>query len=196
MGGTPCKSFSVVDAGTIICLTPAHAVGPVDVSITNMGGTDTVAGVYTYIEPNRTLELSADSVSMTTAADSATKSSTNTLIVKTDDPRGYRISISADSEDNALIGATATIPATGRTATAGTLELNRWGYSATSANNTWLALPKLSQPRAIFTTTTPTTGGLTGAGDSRTVYYGVRVDLSQAIGAYSTNVLYTLGPNL
>jgi hypothetical protein len=44
-------SVVVVDAGTITCVTPAHAVGSVDVTVTNDFGTDTLVNGYTYNNP-------------------------------------------------------------------------------------------------------------------------------------------------
>src|SRR5260370_13014184 len=46
-GGTPAASFSVVDAGTVKATTPAHAGGPVNVTVTTPGGVSNPV-LYTY----------------------------------------------------------------------------------------------------------------------------------------------------
>jgi hypothetical protein len=195
IGGNPCKSFSVVDASTIICLTPAGEAGPADVVVTNMGGTDSAMGIYTYVEPSKSMELSTDTLAVNVSANGNTTTASMGVKVKTDDPRGYRLYLSTDTEDNALKApSAATIPATGRTATAGALEMNRWGYSLLNANNNWLAVPKLSNLKQVASAQKPTEGGMSGAGVTHTVYFGVRVDLSLPIGVYSNRVMYTLTP--
>ena len=49
--GTAAISFSVVNSTTITALAPAHAFGPVDVTVVAFGGSGTGSGVYTYVAP-------------------------------------------------------------------------------------------------------------------------------------------------
>ncbi|MDR1197191.1 MAG: IPT/TIG domain-containing protein [Candidatus Nomurabacteria bacterium] len=47
--GNECVTFSVVDINTITCLTPAGTVGAKAVAVTNLGGTDSKSGAFTYV---------------------------------------------------------------------------------------------------------------------------------------------------
>ncbi|MDP9130212.1 MAG: IPT/TIG domain-containing protein, partial [Candidatus Binatota bacterium] len=49
--GTAAISFSVVNSTTITALAPAHAFGPVDITVIAFGGSGTGSGVYTYVAP-------------------------------------------------------------------------------------------------------------------------------------------------
>ncbi|GAB3243448.1 IPT/TIG domain-containing protein [Nocardioides dilutus] len=48
-GGTAATSFTVDSDTSISATTPAHALGPVSVSVTTPGGTSTVPGLFTYL---------------------------------------------------------------------------------------------------------------------------------------------------
>jgi hypothetical protein len=50
-GGTAATGVSVVSDTEIACVTPAHAVGAVDVAVSSVYGTGTAAGAYTYVDP-------------------------------------------------------------------------------------------------------------------------------------------------
>ncbi|MHC4942090.1 MAG: IPT/TIG domain-containing protein [Planctomycetota bacterium] len=47
-GGTAATGIVVVDSTTITCNTPAHAAGAVDVTVSNINGSDTLTGGFTY----------------------------------------------------------------------------------------------------------------------------------------------------
>ncbi len=49
-GGTSATSFTVVNSSTISAVTPAHAVGPVSVLVTNSSGTNSANSLYLYTE--------------------------------------------------------------------------------------------------------------------------------------------------
>ena len=52
VGGTPCKSLIFQSAGTILCTTPAGAVGMADVAITNPdGGAGSLTDAFLYVPP-------------------------------------------------------------------------------------------------------------------------------------------------
>ncbi len=53
-GGVAATSFVVINATTITAVTPAHAAGPVDVTVIAPSGTGTGMGVYTYGPPTVT----------------------------------------------------------------------------------------------------------------------------------------------
>lgn len=50
-GGVPATDLVVNSATSITVTTPAHAAGPVDVAVTTAGGSDTLAGAFTYEAP-------------------------------------------------------------------------------------------------------------------------------------------------
>ncbi len=66
-GGTAATSFSVTSASAITAVAPAHAAGPVTVSVTTPGGTVTLASGFTYAVPAPV----AGAVSATIAANSS-----------------------------------------------------------------------------------------------------------------------------
>ncbi|WP_169055411.1 putative Ig domain-containing protein [Rhizobium sp. P44RR-XXIV] len=102
-GGTPATGFTVNSATSITATTPAHAAGAVDVSVTTLGGTATLVGGYTFLNPpvaanvSATVALSstnnpitlaltggaASSVAVSTAASHGTASATGTSITYT-----------------------------------------------------------------------------------------------------------------
>jgi hypothetical protein len=47
-GGTP-SAFTIDSDTQITATAPAGAAGPVDVTVTTLGGTDTASGAYTYV---------------------------------------------------------------------------------------------------------------------------------------------------
>jgi uncharacterized protein YhjY with autotransporter beta-barrel domain len=61
LGGTAATSFSVVNDGSITVVTPAHAAGTIDVTVTAAGGTSAAvtADHYTFIVSNPTLTASS-----------------------------------------------------------------------------------------------------------------------------------------
>ena len=54
------KTYTI-DEATITCVTPAHAVGAVDVEVTNSYGSDILPGAFRYHNPPDILSLSPDS---------------------------------------------------------------------------------------------------------------------------------------
>jgi hypothetical protein len=50
-GGVAASNIVIVNSITITCTTPPHAVGPVDLTVTNNFGSDTLVGGFTYVEP-------------------------------------------------------------------------------------------------------------------------------------------------
>ncbi|SCB46735.1 Putative Ig domain-containing protein, partial [Rhizobium miluonense] len=68
-GGTAASSFTVDSATSITATVPAHAAGAADVAITTVGGTGTLVGGYTFLNPPV-----AGNVSLTVAPNSANNS--------------------------------------------------------------------------------------------------------------------------
>jgi hypothetical protein len=64
-GGSAATGVTVVNATTITCVTPAHAAGSVDVTVTNSNGSDTLTNGFTYHNPPNLASISPDSGSQT-----------------------------------------------------------------------------------------------------------------------------------
>jgi hypothetical protein len=52
IGGQPCTSLEIQSADTLVCKTPAHAAGSVDVAVNYEGVSPTLANGYTYWQPH------------------------------------------------------------------------------------------------------------------------------------------------
>ena len=61
IGGIAASGITVVDGSTMMVTTPAHAAGSVDVVVTGPGGTDSAAGLYTYVAELTLVSTSAAS---------------------------------------------------------------------------------------------------------------------------------------
>jgi hypothetical protein len=60
MGGSGATSVSVAGSTLLTCIAPPHAAGAVDVTVTNPdGGSSTLAGGFTYVDPPCTLACAA-----------------------------------------------------------------------------------------------------------------------------------------
>jgi hypothetical protein len=191
--GNECKSFTVVDVHTVNCLTPAGAVGPKDVAVTNPGGTATIVGGFTYGLPSISLDIDHDiDLEVDNPSAASTVSSSHTVNVKTDNPSGYQLSLSMSGSDQNLASSTATISPTNASSTATALPLGTWGHSVIDAKNHWTSVPASAQPKLIKKTTTSSINGMSGTGDNTPVFYGVNVGLAQRAGVYTGKVVYTV----
>jgi len=76
-GGLPASSFTVVNATTIMAVSPPHAPGPVDVVITTPGGSATLASSYTYLAPPPTVSSLNPSSGTTLGGTTVTITGTN-----------------------------------------------------------------------------------------------------------------------
>ena len=50
-GSAPAQSVNIVNANTIVAVTPAHSVGVVDVTVTTAGGSSSLNSAYTFLAP-------------------------------------------------------------------------------------------------------------------------------------------------
>jgi alpha-tubulin suppressor-like RCC1 family protein len=192
-----CLTFSIINTGTINCLTPPNStVGAKDVTVTNLGGSATLTGAYTYSDPQLTLNLDKVDLSIAfTNQFGIVKTDQQTATVKTDDPRGYILNLSMQSTETALIHTSLPsnkVATSTALVNAQPLTDNNWGYSLqTPSANQWLGAPPSNHPKNLKTTTNPTTGGMTGAGDSTTIYFGAKITLDQLAGDYAGRLVYT-----
>jgi hypothetical protein len=197
--GLACLNFSVVDNTTIHCLTPPNpVVGAKDVIVTTPGGSATAVGGFTYGEPQLALDIDKVALGISIAASErygTVKTDHQTATVKTDDPRGFVLDFSMRTAETALVHTSAPanrINASNALVNAQPLADNTWGYSLQNPSaDRWLGAPPLSNPKSLKTTTNPTTGGMTGAGDSTVVYFGSKVNISQPTGSYIGRMIYS-----
>jgi hypothetical protein len=191
IGGNPCKTFVVIDSHTINCLTPEGTIGAQDVVVTNLGGSATVTGGYTYGTPSLSMVIDHGIDIVVANPGSGTVASSHGVTVKTDNPTGYQLNLSMSGANQNLESNGVSLSSTNASSTAMALPTNSWGHSVIDANNHWTSVPISTYPKQIKKTTTPTTGGMSGAGDTTQVFYGVNVDITQRAGKYQGSVLYT-----
>lgn len=112
-GGSAATSFAVVSATTITAVTPAHAMGAVDVSVTTPAGAVTKTGAFTYTMPSDSAKLRALQVMATAMAAQASGATISGAVdgaisqgfsdgaggPVTMTPGGMRFNFSADVDD-------------------------------------------------------------------------------------------------
>jgi hypothetical protein len=108
-------------------------------------------------------------------------SGSHTITVTSTDVVGYSLYIYGAS-GTSLTNGSDTIPASSNT-TPGALAVNTWGYNTDSSTN----YVGLTSAPTLFKTAT----GPYESGDSTTVTYGVKTDLTKASGTYTATVTYT-----
>jgi hypothetical protein len=198
--GVGCVTFSVVDMNTINCMTPPNGVvGAKNVVVTNLGGSNTSVGGYTYGDPQLAINISKD-LSINVDQLNVTKTDNHTVNAKTNDPRGYEVSISMVTNEQALVHTSVAgvkLNATNALVNAQPLPNDTWGYSlANPSSDSWLAVPASTNPRVIKSTTEITTGGMAGAGDDTVVYYGAKATMDSLAGGYAGTMVYTIVGNV
>jgi hypothetical protein len=202
--GISCLSFSVIDAQTIICLTPPNSTeGAKDVTVINAGGSDTLTEAYTYAEPELSLAIDKTAISINVDIMDMfgnTVTDNQNLTVKTNDPRGYKLTMSMIGSETALLHASLPgeqISPTPASVNAATLPDNSWGYTlANPSADQWVSVPPLAYPRTIKSNTSQTIGGMSGLGDVTKVTFGTKINTHQVAGTYQGTVVYTVVGNL
>jgi hypothetical protein len=194
--GKACVTFVVVDASTINCLTPSGTSGAKDVSVTNLGGSDTKAGSYTYVLSYLTMTSDKATVSFgqTPTASGVFSSGSNTVTVKTN-AHGFDLTLQAAvgnrnlsrlDSNPAVIG-----PVSGSFAGyKSTINPNQWGFTlnanSTASQSVWSAIPNLAGPVTI-----KSSNSANETGDQTIIYYGTLINLAIPSGTYHTSVIYT-----
>lgn len=193
-------------ASSITCTTSSHADAVVDVVVTGANGTVTLSDAFEY-STYLTLDVGdLDLGSVLPSSAGEYISGSHTLSVQTNAALGYNLSISTDTSNSLMqnpLGSA--ISATNNLCNWSNNSLsspsmpiiaNTWGFSTSSSNTTSQQLcqaPTINSPLRIKQTTT---SSMSAPGDQTQVYYGAKADLSQDIGVYTVNILYTLAPNL
>lgn len=111
-----------------------------------------------------------------------TGSASHSVTVTSTDVVGYDLYIE-DQTTTDMSNGTDTIPTSGNGSPAA-LATNTWGYNITSSTTNFAGMPG-SQ------TLIKTASGPYKSGDSITVTFGIKVDITKSSGTYSTGVTYT-----
>jgi hypothetical protein len=143
------------------------------------------------------------------APNAPTKTASLTITTTTDNPTGYKTTLSTNHTTNTcLLRSTDTDcstttskigPVTGTVASPNKLNPNQWGVTlATTFTNSdkgddsvWFQIPNQNSPVIINTTTTPTPA----TGDNQNLTFGTKVDYSLSAGNYSNTVIITATAN-
>ena len=164
---------------------------------TNATTETTQNGDY-YIETTTTdLNLS---INTTPAGTQETAS--HDVIVKTDDPAGFTLTVSVNNDTSNALNLNGSTSATEKfAATSGTyaspkaLDDNTWGFADTLTkknNDQWAAVPLLSNAQQL-----KQTSSATPSGDTTTVHYGIKAkyDGAHSNGNYSNTIVYSVTGN-
>lgn len=117
--------------------------------------------------------------------------SSNTIVVDTNDENGYTLRLSMVGADRNLnLGGSPSVDNITGTATGtfAALADNTWGYN-TNASANFAGVPALASPVALNSSTGPVQG------HSTTVTYGIKTTTALPAGTYSNTVQYTAVAN-
>ncbi len=128
------------------------------------------------------------------------------IVVITDNPTGYAVSLESDSAGTAALvnGANTLNPGSGTPAAPAQLAVNTWGYrvdgqaafgagptsavtSAASSSLSFAGLTLNGASQQLYSSGAATAAG----GDTINVWYGVRADTTKPAGTYQRIVVYT-----
>ncbi|MBQ9019715.1 hypothetical protein IJ096_00065 [Candidatus Saccharibacteria bacterium] len=164
---------------------------------TNATTERTTNGDY-YIETTTT-DLN---LSIHTTPAGAQETASHDVIVKTDDPAGFTLTVSVNNDTSNALNLGGSTSATEKfNATSGTytspaaLDDNAWGFADTLTkkdNDQWAAVPLLSSAQQI-----KQTSSATPSGDTTTVHYGIKAkyDGKHSNGNYSNVITYSVVGN-
>ncbi|MDR2063914.1 MAG: LamG domain-containing protein [Candidatus Nomurabacteria bacterium] len=189
-GGTPaaCNNVKLIDENTIKCTTTAHAAGPVNVQVANSAMSATLPAAFTYYE-EPFISLSVDSNLDISATPGILAADHVTANVKTNNPSGYDLSISASSVD-LVCESDSSKKILALPSAAGPMSNNRWGYAVDGGS---LTVP--SSWKGVTNSLVPIAGSSTptdpDTGVDTTVWVGTRVDYSLPVCSYIGNVTFT-----
>jgi alpha-tubulin suppressor-like RCC1 family protein len=217
LGGAPCENVVVVDRNTLTCTTTAHVAGLVDVAVTSSDGASSAVlddgydYVEIYISINSTGAVDLGAIEPTPAG--VLSATSDTVSVKTNNPTGYRMSISTNqpsTNSHASDMAHLSIPSAYLSTTTNScswndtseiltntnnaLSNNTWGFSMVStslSDQKFCQVPSLSSPLVV-----KSTAAADEVGDETEVYFGARIDLVQVAGKYQSNIVYTAVGNV
>ena len=164
---------------------------------TNATTETTQNGDY-YIETTTT-DLN---LSINTTPASTQETASHDVIVKTDDPAGFTLTVSVNNDTSNALNLNGSTSATEKfAATSGTyaspkaLDDNTWGFADTLTkknNDQWAAVPLLSSAQQI-----KQTSSASPSGDTTTVHYGIKAkyDGAHSNGNYSNVITYSVVGN-
>jgi hypothetical protein len=196
LGGSPCEITAVSDIA-ITCTTSAHSAEVVDVAVSATGMAFELVDGYEYTDQLPFIELGvAGSLDMGGSpgqliADHITAN------VKTDNPDGYSLSVSAEDVDLICVSDNSKkITALSGTKTTNEM-LNQWGYAvdpnplSPTLPTSWTGIT--SSGTAITTTSTPQTDP--SIGEDTLVWFGAKVDWSLPACKYGGTLTFTVVGN-
>lgn len=146
-------------------------------------------------------------ITLTPTGTGSVSSASDTVSVATNSSNGYTLTLAdGDANTNLVNGANNLAAHNGTFAAPTALATNTWGYRVVSAGgfgasaysaetdngsstSTWAGVPATGSAQTLKTT------GATTAGDTTTVWYGVKVDTTKPSGVYSDTVTYTATTN-
>ena len=141
-------------------------------------------------------------LSINTTPAGAQETASHDVIVKTDDPAGFTLTVSVNNDTSNALNLNGSTSATEKfAATSGTytspaaLDDNAWGFADTLTkkdNDQWAAVPLLSSAQQI-----KQTSSATPSGDTTTVHYGIKAkyDGKHSNGNYSNTIVYSVTGN-
>jgi alpha-tubulin suppressor-like RCC1 family protein len=213
-GTVASSSVVTLDEHTLKAITPAHAAGTVDVTISDGTTPNILHQAFTYQDLYINLTLNSGNMSINSTPDSVGvfSSGSNVSTVRTNNPQGYSLSLSTNKPSTDPNPSAMTHPlgnylsATTNTCAwdadtkiftdaATALPNNTWGFTLDSVNlsdQKFCQVPSSTSPLTVKSTTTDNNE----IGDNTTFYYGVKVDLNQLAGQYRADIIYTAVANL
>lgn len=204
------------DGTTITATTPDYGAGTVNVAVTGRINRVTLNNAFTYNSLYITLGTSVRSVQIgqdvAPSESGAFSHGIHYAIVTTNYSKGYNLSISTNqpstnahahdlkhTSENLYVAGTANTCSWNDTTkvltnTANPLSNNTWGFTLNTTDRDEQKLcqiPSSDSPLKVKSTTTDNQENR----DFTAVYYGVKLDLNQAAGAYKAGVLYSAVAN-
>ncbi|WP_158225402.1 putative Ig domain-containing protein [Rhizobium sp. 11515TR] len=181
-GGTPAAAFAVNNASSITATTPAHSAGATNVTVITAGGSGTLTGGYTFLNPPV-----AQAVSVTVGQNS----SANVITLEISGGTASSVAVSTAPAHGT---ATATGTSITYTPAAGYTGLDSFAYTASNADGTSAPAIVSVAISAPTITISPASDGLPG-GVAGTAY-SQTITASGGTGPYSFSQTGTLPTGL
>lgn len=152
-GGTPATSFTIVSDTQIAATAPAAVAGPVDVSLTTVGGTATAVSAYTYV--------AVPTITALSPAAGPTAGGTVVTITDSGFTGTTAVNFGATPATSFTVDSDTQITATTPAGTAGAVDASVTTIGGASANTaaddyTYVAAPTIA---GLAPTAGPTAGG-------------------------------------
>jgi alpha-tubulin suppressor-like RCC1 family protein len=213
-GGVASPKATTVDAHTLKAVTPLHAVGRVDVVVTDGVTSSTLAQAFDFYDLFLDMSVDADTVpiggpsGIIPTLAGVFGSATNTVTVATNNPKGYTLDLSTDQPSLDAHASDLVHQSLPGNYFSSTTNACTWSDGSNTlinttnplSNNTYgftldptsLSAQKLCQiPNSTTPLTVKSTLAANETGDVTTIYYGAKVNLQQLAGEYRATIIYT-----